>query len=112
MELFFTPMPVFIAKKEHIFGRNFYGAKPQFCGGGRLHDVAIECDTVDMLKDPCLVLRVYSEVVMQIRRLKWKLCDNGTILFDDSPRPVEVVWDVHDWLLGSADVQVPNLRIC
>ncbi|CAI0448876.1 unnamed protein product [Linum tenue] len=110
MELFFTPTPVFIAKKEHIFGRNFYGAKPQFCGDGRdCMMVAIECDTVDMLKDPCLVLRVYSEVVMQIRRLKWKLRNNGTILVDDSPRPVEVVWDV---MTGCWVVQMFKFQTC
>ncbi|CAI0382223.1 unnamed protein product [Linum tenue] len=91
---------IFIAKKEHIFGRKFYGAKAQFCGEGQLHDVAIECDTVDLLKDPCLVIRVDSKVVMQIKRLKWKFRGNGTILVDGLP--VEVFWDVHDWLFGSA----------
>ncbi|EEF41685.1 uncharacterized protein LOC8259589 [Ricinus communis] len=89
---------IFIAKKEHIFGKKFYGAKVQFCDKGQMHDIAIECDTVD-LKDPCLVIRIDSKMVMQVKRLKWKFRGNHTILVDGLP--VEVFWDVHNWLFGS-----------
>lgn len=89
---------IFIAKKEHIFGKKFYGAKAQFCDKGQLHNVTIECDTVD-LKDPCLVIRIDSKMVMQVKRLKWKFRGNHTILVDGLP--VEVFWDVHNWLFGN-----------
>ncbi|KAJ9171975.1 hypothetical protein P3X46_015268 [Hevea brasiliensis] len=62
---------IFIAKKEHIFGKKFHGAKAQFCDKGQMHNVTIECDTVD-LKDPCLVIRIDRKMVMQVKRLKWK----------------------------------------
>ncbi|XP_028804151.1 uncharacterized protein LOC114759199 [Neltuma alba] len=90
---------VFIAKREHIFGKKFYGAKAQFCDKGQVHDVTIECDTVG-LKDPCLVIRIDSKMVMQVERLKWKFRGNHTILVDGVP--VEVFWDVHNWLFGNA----------
>ncbi|XP_007050577.2 PREDICTED: uncharacterized protein LOC18613332 [Theobroma cacao] len=90
---------IFIAKREHIFGKKFYGAKAQFCDKGQMHDVIIECDTVD-LKDPCLVIRIDSKTVMQVKRLKWKFRGNHTILVDGLP--VEVFWDVHNWLFGNA----------
>ncbi|KDP21447.1 hypothetical protein JCGZ_21918 [Jatropha curcas] len=90
---------IFIAKREHIFGKKFYGAKAQFCDKGQMHDVTIECDTVD-LKDPCLVIRIDSKIVMQVKRLKWKFRGNHTILVDGLP--VEVFWDVHNWLFGNA----------
>ncbi|KAJ4727457.1 Plant protein of unknown function (DUF868) [Melia azedarach] len=90
---------IFIAKKEHIFGKKFYGAKAQFCDQGQMHDVTIECDTIDV-KDPCLVIRIDSKTVMQIKRLKWKFRGNHTILVDGLP--VEVFWDVHNWLFGNA----------
>uniref|UniRef100_A0A6N2KNH6 DUF868 domain-containing protein n=1 Tax=Salix viminalis TaxID=40686 RepID=A0A6N2KNH6_SALVM len=64
----------FIARREHIFGKKFYGAKAQFSAKGQIHDVTIECDTVDV-KDPCLVIRIDS-----------KMC----------------FWDVHSWLFGNA----------
>ncbi|XP_021897930.1 uncharacterized protein LOC110814691 [Carica papaya] len=90
---------VFIAKREHIFGKKFYGAKAQFFDKGQMHDVSIECDTVD-LKDPSLVIRIDSKTVMQIKRLKWKFRGNHTILVDGLP--VEVFWDVHNWLFGNS----------
>ncbi|KAF9682894.1 hypothetical protein SADUNF_Sadunf05G0155400 [Salix dunnii] len=90
---------IFIARREHIFGKKFYGAKAQFCDKGQMHDVTIECDTID-LKDPCLVIRVDSKMVMQVKRLKWKFRGNYTILVDGLP--VEVFWDVHNWLFGNS----------
>ncbi|OIW12665.1 hypothetical protein TanjilG_24598 [Lupinus angustifolius] len=90
---------IFIAKREHIFGKKFYGTKAQFCDKGQVHGVTIECDTVE-LNDPCLVIRVDSKTVMKVKRLKWKFRGNHTILVDGIP--VEVFWDVHNWLFGNA----------
>ncbi|KAK7393527.1 hypothetical protein VNO78_22085 [Psophocarpus tetragonolobus] len=90
---------VFIAKREHIFGKKFYGAKAQFGDKGQVHDVTIECDTGG-LNDPSLVIRIDSKTVMQVKRLKWKFRGNHTILVDGVP--VEVFWDVHSWLFGNA----------
>ncbi|KAK8635895.1 hypothetical protein V6N13_004608 [Hibiscus sabdariffa] len=90
---------VFIAKREHIVGKRFYGVKTRFCDKGRTHDMVIECDTVD-LKDPCLVIRIDSKTVRQVKRLKWKFRGNHTILVDGLQ--VEVFWDVHNWLFGDA----------
>lgn len=90
----------FIAKREHIFGKKFYGAKAQFFDKGQVHDVTIECDTVGLNNDPCLVIRIDSKTVMQVKRLKWKFRGNHTILVDGVP--VEVFWDVHNWLFGNA----------
>ncbi|KAF8401705.1 hypothetical protein HHK36_012651 [Tetracentron sinense] len=97
-----TPVPsnaIFIAKREHIFGKKIYGTKAQFCDNGQIHDVAIECDMVG-LNDPCLSIRIDSKMVMQVKRLRWKFRGNNTILVDGFP--VEVFWDVHSWLFGSA----------
>ncbi|KAJ8899435.1 hypothetical protein K2173_018409 [Erythroxylum novogranatense] len=90
---------ILISKREHIYGKKCFGAKAQFCDKGQMHDIIIECDTVD-LKDPCLVIRVDSKMVMQVKRLKWKFRGNHTILVDGLP--IEVFWDVHNWLFGNA----------
>ncbi|GLT61956.1 hypothetical protein SLA2020_346260 [Shorea laevis] len=90
----------FVAKREHIFGKKFYGAKAQFCDKGQMHDITIECDTTVGLHDPCLVIRIDSKTVMQVKRLKWKFRGNHTISVDGFP--VEVFWDVHNWLFGNA----------
>lgn len=89
---------VFVAKTEHIFGKKLYGAKAQFCDKGQIHDVAIECDT-GAINDPSLIIRIDSEAVMQIKRLRWKFRGNHTIMVDGLP--VEVYWDVHSWFFGN-----------
>ncbi|KAI3469567.1 hypothetical protein Pfo_026230 [Paulownia fortunei] len=87
----------FISKREHISGKRVYGTKAQFCDNGQVHDLKIECDT-NCSDDPCLVLRIDAKPVMQIKHLQWKFRGNYTILVDGLP--VEVFWDVHNWLFG------------
>ncbi|KAJ6791480.1 Uncharacterized protein M6B38_245035 [Iris pallida] len=89
---------VLIAKKEHLFGKNVYSTKAQLCDSGKLHDVAIECETAGGLKEPSLEIRVDRRRVLQVKRLGWKFRGNQTILVDGTS--VEVFWDVHSWLFG------------
>lgn len=90
---------VFIAKREHVFGKKLYYVKAQFCDKGQIHDVTIECDTFD-LRNPTLVMRIDSKIVLQVKQLNWKFRGNYTILVDGIP--VEVFWDVYNWLFGNA----------
>lgn len=90
---------VFIAKKEHMFGKKIFSTKAQFCDNGRVHDLVIECDTSGT-SDPCLVIRVDSKPMMQVKRLKWKFRGNHTMLVDGLG--VEVFWDVHNWLFSTS----------
>ncbi|OIV90816.1 hypothetical protein TanjilG_15549 [Lupinus angustifolius] len=89
---------VFVAKKEHVFGKRLFGNKAVFCDNGQVHDLVIECDT-SSVSDPCLVIRIDTKTVMQIKRLKWKFRGNCTILVDGFA--VEVYWDVYNWLYGN-----------
>ncbi|KAL0924739.1 hypothetical protein M5K25_005594 [Dendrobium thyrsiflorum] len=90
---------MFIAKREHIFGKKVYCTKAQFCDNGQIHDIVIECDTIG-LKDPSLEIRIDKKRVMQVKRLLWKFRGNQTILVDGLP--VEVFWDVHNWLFDAS----------
>lgn len=87
-----------ISKREHIFGKRVYHTKAQFSDNGLIHDLRIECDTVGA-NDPCLVVRLDTKTVMQVKHLRWKFRGNYTILVDGLP--VEVFWDVHNWLFGT-----------
>lgn len=91
---------VLIAKREHIFGSKFYGAKAQFRDKGQMHNVMIECDTSGLGRDSCLVIRVDGKPVMQVKRLQWKFRGNQTIVVDGFP--VDVFWDVYNWLFGDS----------
>lgn len=90
---------VCIARREHIFGKKVFTTKARFCNDGQVHDLVIECDTVGV-NDPCLMVRVDSKTVMQVKRLRWKFRGNHTILVDGLA--VEVFWDVHNWLFGTS----------
>ncbi|KAJ6839619.1 uncharacterized protein M6B38_314460 [Iris pallida] len=90
---------LFVAKKEHLFGKKVYCTKAQFRDNGKAHDIAIEFETVG-LDNPCLEIRIDKKRVMQVKRLVWKFRGNHTILVDGVP--VEVFWDIHDWLFDPA----------
>ncbi|KAL2530487.1 Plant protein of unknown function [Forsythia ovata] len=90
---------IFLSKREHIFGKRVYGTKAQFCHNGPIHDLKIECDT-NGSNDPCLVVRIDTKPVMQVKHLQWKFRGNYTILVDGLP--VEIFWDVHNWLFCSS----------
>eukprot|EP00249_Psilotum_nudum_P014111 c24674_g2_i1 orf=532-1245(+) len=92
------PAPIesaLLSRKEHVFGRKFYSTKAQFGDSGRTHDIVIECHTGSE-KDPRLYVRVDKHVVLRVKRLMWKFRGNQTIIVDGLP--VEVFWDVHNWL--------------
>lgn len=91
---------VMIARKEHVYGKKVYSAKARFLDIGQLHHITIECDTSG-LKDPSLEIRIGKKRVMQVKRLAWKFRGNQTVYVDGLP--VEVLWDVHDWLFGSSN---------
>ncbi|KAF3593450.1 hypothetical protein DY000_02025852 [Brassica cretica] len=101
---------VFIAKKEHVFGKRAFATKAELCADGKIHDVVIECDT--SVTDPCLVVRVDGKTLLQVKRLKWKFRGNDTIVVNRMA--VEVLWDVHSWLFGmpSAGNAVFMFRTC
>nr|GEU89506.1 hypothetical protein [Tanacetum cinerariifolium] len=94
----YMPTSSRILKREHVYGKKVYATRAQFKDNGQIHDLRIECDTFG-LDDPKLVVRLDSKIVMQVKHLVWKFRGNSTISVDGIP--VEVYWDVHNWLFGS-----------
>ncbi|CAI9768750.1 unnamed protein product [Fraxinus pennsylvanica] len=95
----FSSNAVFVAKREHIFGKRLYNSKGQFCDKGKVHNIGIEFDIVGGSKDPCLVISIDSKEMIRVTHLKWKFRGNTTILVEGFP--VEVYWDVYGWLFGN-----------
>lgn len=89
---------MFVSKREHIFGKRVYKTRVQFSDNGQVHHLAIECETIGV-NDPRLVVRLDSKIVMQVKHLRWTFRGNQTILVDGLP--VEVFWDVYNWLFGT-----------
>lgn len=90
---------IMISRREHIFGRRLYATKAQFGENGRIHDILIECNTGG--REPRLCVKVDKQLVLQVKRLIWKFRGNQTILVDGFP--VELFWDVHNWLFSPND---------
>ncbi|GER25089.1 hypothetical protein STAS_00655 [Striga asiatica] len=90
---------ILVSKREHVCGKSVFGTKVQFWEKGKIHDLKIECDTYHG-DDPFLVVRIDSKTVMQVKHLKWKFRGNFTIIVDGLP--VEVFWDVHNWLFNTS----------
>ncbi|CAN6481613.1 unnamed protein product [Victoria cruziana] len=88
---------VFLAKREHIFSRSVYCTKARFRDSGRIHDISIECETAGQ-EEPRLSVQIDEKMVLQVKRLAWKFRGNQTVLVDGLP--VEIFWDVHNWLFG------------
>ncbi|CAD6217531.1 unnamed protein product [Miscanthus lutarioriparius] len=91
---------VMIARKEHVYAKKVYSAKARFLDIGQIHHISIECDTAGVT-DPSLEIRIDKKKVLHVKRLAWKFRGNQTIYVDGLP--VEVLWDVHDWLFGSSN---------
>ncbi|KAK1419269.1 hypothetical protein QVD17_28433 [Tagetes erecta] len=90
-----------LLKREHLFGNNVFGTKVEFKDNGEMHDLRIECDhAFGVDDDPRLVVRVNAKIVMQVKHLVWKFRGNCSISVEGVP--VEVYWDVHNWLFGSS----------
>ncbi|GMH07802.1 hypothetical protein Nepgr_009642 [Nepenthes gracilis] len=90
---------VFVAKRERIFGKKLFFTKAQFHDHGPIHDLMIEFDTINC-EDPCLIIRIDAKNAMKVKHLRWKFRGNHTILIDGIP--IEVYWDVHNWLFGTS----------
>lgn len=89
---------IFVSKKEHIFGKRVFCTRAQFCDNGPFHSLCIEFDHNST--DPCLMIRVDTKTAIKIKRLQWKFRGNDTVCIDGLP--VEVFYDVHNWLFGDS----------
>ena len=89
-----------VSRKEHVFGNQIYTTRAQFVENGQTHEIVIECHKSEH-DHTRLSVRLDRQVVIHVKHLSWKFRGNQTIHVDGSP--VEVFWDVHDWLFNSND---------
>lgn len=88
---------ILVSRSEHVFGKKYHTTKARFGEGGKAHEIVIECQ-IGPTSEPRLYVRVDRQIVVQVKRLMWKFRGNQTIIVDGNP--VEVFWDVHNWLFN------------
>ncbi|KAJ0051403.1 uncharacterized protein LOC116120053 [Pistacia vera] len=85
-------------KKENVFAKKSFATRAKFDDKKREHDIVVESST-NGPKDPEMWISIDGIVLIQVKNLQWKFRGNQTVLVDK--QPVQVFWDVHDWLFSS-----------
>ncbi|KAB2038095.1 hypothetical protein ES319_D03G121600v1 [Gossypium barbadense] len=63
--------PIFVSRKEHIFGKKKFSSRAKFHEKGRFHEISIECKSgVD--DEPEMEMRVDGQLVLHVKHLQWK----------------------------------------
>jgi hypothetical protein len=82
---------VLVLKREHVFANKIYTTRARI--GGKTREIQIDCGYND---DTRLCFFIDNKKVLQIKRIKWKFRGNEKIEVDGVP--VQISWDVYNWL--------------
>ncbi|GKV41227.1 hypothetical protein SLEP1_g48793 [Rubroshorea leprosula] len=93
--------PVLFYKKENVYAKKSFSTRARFDQRRKEHEIIVESSTIGP-KDPEMWISIDGIVLVHIRNLQWKFRGNQTVMVDK--QPVQVLWDVHDWLFGSLGV--------
>ncbi|CAN0896294.1 hypothetical protein LINGRAHAP2_LOCUS18403 [Linum grandiflorum] len=81
--------PSLVSRREHVFGRKRFTTRIRF------HEISLIQSSNEM------EILVDGEKAIEVKHLQWKFRGNQSMCVSKNSR-VEVYWDVHDWLFGSA----------
>ncbi|XP_048328591.1 uncharacterized protein LOC125422165 [Ziziphus jujuba] len=91
--------PILFYKKENVFAKKCFSTRARFDLERRKeHDIVVESSTSGP-KDPEMWISVDGLVLIHIKNLQWKFRGNQTVMVNK--QPVQVFWDVHDWLFST-----------
>lgn len=89
---------VLFYKKENVFGKKSFSTRARLNERAKEHEITVEGSTSGP-RDPEMWISVDGIVVVHVRNLHWKFRGNQTVMAGKTP--VQVFWDVHDWLFKS-----------
>ncbi|KAJ3679068.1 hypothetical protein LUZ60_017079 [Juncus effusus] len=92
--------PLLLCKRENMFGKRNFTTRAHFDDRRRKdHDIVIE-NSVPGSRDPEMRISIDGIVLINVKNLHWKFRGNETIVVDQLP--IQVLWDVHDWVFGGS----------
>lgn len=97
---------VMVLRREHVYGnkkRLYYATRANIGGGQQEVDVSIDYRVIGGDGDATLYFSIDNKRVLQVKHLKWKFRGNQRIEVDDGIPPVQVSWDVYNWLFVQHD---------
>ncbi|XP_023538090.1 uncharacterized protein LOC111798963 [Cucurbita pepo subsp. pepo] len=92
-----------ISRTEHCAGNTLFLTKAKFSENGVAHEILIRCigeEEGGKKQHPGLWVWIDKKAAIRVKRLQWNFRGNQSIFVDGLL--VDMLWDVHDWLFGSA----------
>ncbi|XP_058113363.1 uncharacterized protein LOC131256520 [Magnolia sinica] len=85
-----------VSKKENVFGKRSFSARAKF-DEKKDHEILIE-NSISMATESDMWISIDGIVMIHVNNLQWKFRGNQTVTVNEIP--VQVFWDVHDWLFS------------
>lgn len=82
-------------KRENVFAKKSFSTRAKFDEKKTEHDIVVDSST-NGPKDPEMWISIDGIVMIHVKNLQWKFRGNQTVMVNS--QPVQVFWDVHDWL--------------
>ncbi|KAJ4981136.1 hypothetical protein NE237_031973 [Protea cynaroides] len=89
---------VLVCKQENVLGKKSFSTRAKFDERNKEQDIVVE-NSISGHRDPEMWISIDGIVMIHVRNLQWKFRGNQTVLVNKTP--VQVFWDVHDWLFSS-----------
>ncbi|KAL6888850.1 hypothetical protein ACP4OV_009876 [Aristida adscensionis] len=94
---------VLVSRRESVFGRRSFAARARLdARRSKEHEIVVESSLAGP-REPEMWVTVDGFVLVHVKNLQWKFRGNETVLVDQAP--VQVIWDVHDWLFATPAAQ-------
>ncbi|XP_004502142.1 uncharacterized protein [Cicer arietinum] len=87
-----------LVKRENVFAKKSFSTKAKFDEKRKESDIVVESSTAANNKDPEMWISIDGIVLIHVKNLQWKFRGNQTVMVNK--QPVQVFWDVHDWLFS------------
>ncbi|KAK7276995.1 hypothetical protein RIF29_18144 [Crotalaria pallida] len=97
-----------LCKKENVHGKKVFCTKTMLEEGKREHDIVIET-SLSGPDDPEMWISIDGMLASRIMNLNWRFRGNEIVMVNNLP--VQIFWDVHDWLFNEVGSGGPGLFI-
>ncbi|KAG4906845.1 hypothetical protein AAZX31_20G054100 [Glycine max] len=86
-----------LVKRESVFAKKSFATKARFDEKRKENDIVVESSTFGN-KEPEMWISIDGIVLIHVKNLQWNFRGNQTVMVNK--QPVQVFWDVHDWLFS------------
>ncbi|RDY07300.1 hypothetical protein CR513_08605, partial [Mucuna pruriens] len=90
-----------LCKRDNVYGKKLFCTRAILEEGKSEHDVVIET-SLSGPDDPEMWISIDGMLASRIMNLHWRFRGNEVVMVDNFP--VQIFWDVHDWLFNNNDL--------